>query len=295
MFLWTFRRLKSVHATMTALRECSREGSQTNRRFRSSKSQIDTLTLHLILKSHALLPSNRMNGINHRIDIPLLDGNPMLPIPLNHRRRLRITIHMQQLPMQMQSRISQTMNMNRRNLQNMRTHTLELMALGRPAHIRARGMATVLAERNQRRPPREQHPKLIIRIRLPVPLQSNLLIIQQARRDFRALAEPDDPDPGSRPRVALLARLDRVHQLLPSRGVVDSRVFGFPSQPAAEGAVVLVDGDDPGSGVAEEGAVREDEAEVGEVPDESAGLHAEDFGGDAAAVEAEDPGFVEVR
>lgn len=71
-------------------------------------------------------------------------------------------------------------------------------------------------------------------------------------------------------------------------------MFGQPTQPAAKGPAVLVDGDDSGTRVAEEGPVGEDEAEVGEVLDEGAGLGAEDFARDAAAVEAEDAGFVEV-
>ena len=55
----------------------------------------------------------------------------------------------------------------------------------------------------------------------------------------------------------------------------------------------MVDGDDAGAGVAEEGAVGEDEAEGGEVFDEGAGLRAEDVARYAAAVEAEDAGEVE--
>lgn len=65
-------------------------------------------------------------------------------------------------------------------------------------------------------------------------------------------------------------------------------MLGQPAQPAPKGRAVLVDGDDAWPGVAEEGPVGEDEAEGGEVFDEGAGLQAEDFGGGAAAVEAED-------
>lgn len=71
-------------------------------------------------------------------------------------------------------------------------------------------------------------------------------------------------------------------------------MFGQPTQPAAKGPTVLVDGDDAGAGVAEKGPVGEDEAEVREVLDEGAGLGTEDFACDAAAVEAENAWFVEL-
>lgn len=68
---------------------------------------------------------------------------------------------------------------------------------------------------------------------------------------------------------------------------------GNPPQPAAEGTPGFVDGDDSWAGRAEEGAVGEDEAEGGEGFYEAAGLRAEDFAVDAAAVQAEEAGVVE--
>lgn len=85
-------------------------------------------------------------------------------------------------------------------------------------------------------------------------------------------------------------------QLLAQLLVADLRVLRVqPPQPPPVGSHVGVDGDDVWAGPAEEGGVREDEAEVrGEVAEEGAGLEAEDGGGDAAAVEGEDAGFVDL-
>lgn len=71
-------------------------------------------------------------------------------------------------------------------------------------------------------------------------------------------------------------------------------MFGEPAQPAAERAVVFVDGDDARAWGAVEGAVGEDEAEGGEGFYQAAGLELEDFCCYAAAVEAEDSGEGEV-
>lgn len=77
-------------------------------------------------------------------------------------------------------------------------------------------------------------------------------------------------------------------------GVDDGLVLGQPAQPAAEGPVVAVDGDDVVVRGADEGALGEDEAEVrAQARDEGAALHLEDGGVDAAAVEAEDAREVE--
>lgn len=67
-----------------------------------------------------------------------------------------------------------------------------------------------------------------------------------------------------------------------------------PAQPASEGSAVFIDGHDAWAWVTEEGSVGEDEAEIGEVLYDGAGLHAEDVAGYAAAVEAEDAGCGEV-
>jgi hypothetical protein len=65
-------------------------------------------------------------------------------------------------------------------------------------------------------------------------------------------------------------------------------VFGQPAQPSAERTIVFVDGGDTWTWGAVEGAVCEDEAEGWEGFDQASGLELEDFGCDAAAVEAED-------
>lgn len=68
-------------------------------------------------------------------------------------------------------------------------------------------------------------------------------------------------------------------------------MLGQPAQPAPEGRVGPVDGDDVGVRRAEEGSVGPDEPEgAREVFYQRAGLRGEDGGVDAAAVEAKEAG-----
>nr|POF15287.1 hypothetical protein CFP56_42176 [Quercus suber] len=213
----------------------------------------------------------------------------MRPIPLDQRGRARIMIDLQHLAMQMQPFIPQPMHMNRRDPHDMRTLALEHMSLGHRARRHTRRARTRRAQTDERTPPREQDGEAILPPAFARRAAAELLLIQQTGREFRALREPQQGDPGSAPGIRAPTRRERVFDLVDRGRVVDGRVLvGDPAQPASKGAPVRVHGDHAGPGRAEEGRIREDEPELWEVSDQRARLRAEDVGVHAPAVQAED-------
>nr|POF02267.1 hypothetical protein CFP56_65532 [Quercus suber] len=213
----------------------------------------------------------------------------MRPVPLEQRRGARVVILLQHLAMQMQAGVVQAVQVDRRDAEHMRAHALELVALADRARRHARGPRAQVAEADERAPAREQDAELVVRRGGQAALAPDLLLVEQAGGELGALREAEHADPGPAAGILALAGRERVAHLLDRRLVVQRRVLGRqPAQPAAEGPAVLVDGHDAGAGVAEEGPVGEDEAELREVLDQGAGLRGEDFGVDAAAMQAED-------
>lgn len=238
----------------------------------------------------------------------------MRAIPLHQRRAPLLTILLQQPPMQMQPGIRHAMHMDRRGPQ----HSLLLHFIHKPKPLRNRlganqrpTMLNLLIQLSQRRPPSQQHAK-------PPPHALNptctdpdtlprrrgarlprLLLQQHTAGELRALREPHQADPlaaAAGPVVVLHRQPLRVRDLLDRAVRVDVRVLGQPAQPAPEGRVGSVDGDDVGVRWAEEGSVGPDEPEgAREVFYQRAGLRGEDGGVDAAAVEAEEAGEGEGR
>lgn len=178
----------------------------------------------------------------------------MAPIPLHKPRIVRIGIHLEQFLMQIQARVRQPVDMNRRQTQYVPSGR-DLHDIRGPAEpgirrvAEQRGLEDAGLEIDQGRAARQRDSELpavvnaITRARTPWSLSPCLALLlskQQANSQLRALAEPEHRHPGPGGAEGIVGghgvaegRVDGLDRLL----VVERFVRRQPAQPALEGPV----------------------------------------------------------
>jgi len=233
---------------------------------------------------YALLSSNFIDCPYDRFYIRLLNWNTVRAIPFNDRTRFGIVILVEHPSMQVQTLIIQAMHVNRRYAQHVRAVALVVEALANGTSCNTSRAFGQIAKGDQWTPPGEKHRKLVVRVCHAILLHMYLLVIQQARSQFRALAESHKSYPRSGTFVFVLRRLDAVHHLFYRTLIIDLGMLRQPSKPPSERPKVLIDGYNARAGIAEERAIGEDEPKIRQSFDQGSSLQAEDLTGDTAAM-----------
>lgn len=184
----------------------------------------------------------------------------MRAVPLDQRRRASGTVVVDEAPMQMQTLILEAMDVNGGDLQlHIRAleDTIEVRGVRQTAgRLHPGERLRLIIETDHRRAARQDDGKP------PGPVfPRQLLLVEDARGEFRALAEAQQADPVARALVAGHAPLDRVLELVGTRARVDFRVRLQPPEPPPEGAPVRVHRVHADALVAEKRRVHKHEAE----------------------------------
>ena len=185
----------------------------------------------------------------------------MRPVPLHQRRRAGGTVILDEPSMQMQAFILQAVHVNRGDLEfHVRAleDAVQVGGIGQAARgLHPGELLGFVVEADHGCSSREDHRKA------PRPIFAlELLLVQHAGGEFRALAKSQQTDPVAGPFVALHAPLDRVFELVRTCPRVDLRVRVQPPKPPPEGPPVRVHGMHADSFVAEERRVYEHESKA---------------------------------
>lgn len=206
-------------------------------------------------RQHSLLQCSRLpRDLQHlvyqRLHIGLLQRNPMRTIPLNQSRSIGVAVLVEQLAVQIQAWVAQTVNVDGGQAQDVAPahHLHEVGAAGKSdlGGVAQHGRLEDLGvEVDDGRAPGHQHGELEVGagLRGPELRGAHLLAEQQARGHLGALAEAQQADERAGGAGAVVV----VHGL-PQRRVdvgdglliLELRVVRQPPQPPLEGAVLRV-------------------------------------------------------
>ena len=227
----------------------------------------------------------------------------MVPLPLD-QPRVALAVLVQQLPVQLQPRVSQAVHVDRRQPQHV-LPALQALLVGETRQPDLRCVhegvvhGQIRVQRDQGAPPSHQHREAVIGARavLAQLRGADLLPEEQAGGHLGALTEAEQADPFARGALTVIVAHGGVQGFFNHGNGelgVDAGVLGAGAEPPAKGAVFSVDGDNVWAGLRGEGGFGEAEAEFSfEFGSEDSTLGAEDSGVCATAMEAEYSGEIE--